>query len=98
MTQAEHKTIQNKELANETKTDMTVTKEDPEIAVNAGDLPVVTAVGIEEKADEKVPSAGGDQGPPIPAGHARFYCNKCRAVSFFSVQFDLTCLLLPCWR
>ena len=78
---------------------MTVTKEDPEIAVNAGDLPVVTAVGIEEKADGKVPSAGGDQGPPIPAGHARFYCNKCRAVSLFSVQFDLTCLrLLPWWR
>mmetsp|Transcript_27698 Transcript_27698/g.46866 ORF Transcript_27698/g.46866 Transcript_27698/m.46866 type:complete len:91 (-) Transcript_27698:737-1009(-) len=59
---------------------MTVTKEEPEIAVNGG-LPVVTAVGIEEKADEKVSSAagGGNQGPPIPAGHARFYCNKCRA-------------------
>lgn len=56
---------------------MTVTKEEPEIAVNGG-LPVVTAVGIEEKADEKVSSAagGGNQGPPIPAGHARFYCNS----------------------
>jgi hypothetical protein len=66
------------------KANMTVTKEDPEIVVNADDLPVVTAVGIEEKADEKVASAaaGGNQGPPIPAGHARFYCNKCRAVSF----------------
>eukprot|EP00985_Skeletonema_marinoi_P021627 scaffold13373_cov109-Skeletonema_marinoi.AAC.2 len=53
---------------------MTVTKEEPEIAVNGG-LPVVTAVGIEENADEKVSSAagGGNQGPPIPAGHARFY-------------------------
>ena len=61
---------------------MTVKKEDPEIAVNAADnLPVVTAVGIEEKADEKVAGGGGNQGPPIPAGHARFYCNKCRAVS-----------------
>ena len=63
---------------------MTVTKEEPEIAVNAADnLPVVTAVGIEEKADEKVTGGGGggNQGPPIPAGHARFYCNKCRAVS-----------------
>ncbi len=71
---------------------MTVTKEEPEIAVNAGDLPVVTAVGIEEKTDEKVPSSGGTQGPPIPAGHARFYCNKCRAVSFTysRVQFELT--------
>ena len=65
---------------NEVKTNMTVTKEEPEIAVN-GALPVVTAVGIEEKADEKVSSAAGNQGPPIPAGHGRFYCNKCRAVS-----------------
>lgn len=69
---------------------MTVTKEDPEIVVNADDLPVVTAVGIEEKADEKVPSAGGDQGPPIPAGHARFYCNKCRAVSFQCASVELS--------
>ena len=62
---------------------MTVTKEEPEIAVNAADnLPVVTAVGIEEKADDKVAGGGNNQGgPPIPAGHARFYCNKCRAVS-----------------
>ena len=63
---------------------MTITKEDPEIAVNT-DLPVVTAVGIEEKVDENVASgtAGGEnQGPPVPAGHARFYCSKCRTVSF----------------
>jgi len=56
---------------------MTVTKADPEIAINADNLPVVTAVGIEEKADEKVASAPA--GNPIPAGHARFYCNKCCA-------------------
>ena len=65
---------------------MTVTKEEPEIAVNAADnLPVVTAVGIEEKADDKVAGGGNNNqgGPPIPAGHARFYCNKCRAVSTF---------------
>ena len=64
-------------LTKSKRTNMTVTKEEPEIAVNGG-LPVVTAVGIEEKADEKVSSAagGGNQGPPIPAGHARFYCNS----------------------
>eukprot|EP00986_Skeletonema_menzelii_P003926 scaffold1277_cov137-Skeletonema_menzelii.AAC.9 len=71
---------------------MTITKEDPEIAVNADNLPVVTAVGIEEKADEKVPSAGGNQGPPIPAGHARFFCNKCRAIYYRG------CFWRICWE
>mmetsp|Transcript_27697 Transcript_27697/g.46863 ORF Transcript_27697/g.46863 Transcript_27697/m.46863 type:complete len:93 (-) Transcript_27697:1092-1370(-) len=89
---------------------MTVTKEEPEIAVNGG-LPVVTAVGIEEKADEKVSSAagGGNQGPPIPAGHARFYCNSefymiicCSLnrndcvychVSFDMIKYDYRCIV-----
>ena len=65
---------------------MTVTKEDPDIVVNAEDLPVVTAVGIEgddeKKANEKLGGGANEGGgPPIPPGHARFYCNKCRAVS-----------------
>ena len=61
---------------------MTITKEDPEIAVNT-DLPVVTAVGVEEKVDEN--AASGTAGPPVPAGHARFYCSKCRTVSSLSL-------------
>ncbi len=68
---------------------MTVTKEDSDIVVNAEDLPVVTAVGIEDddkKANGKLGGGGGGGaneggGPPIPPGHARFYCSKCRAVS-----------------
>jgi hypothetical protein len=62
---------------------MTVTKEDPDIVVNAEDLPVVTAVGIEDddkKANGKLGANEGG-GPSIPPGHARFYCSKCRAVS-----------------
>lgn len=74
---------------------MTVTKADPEIAINADNLPVVTAVGIEEKADEKVASAAA--GNPIPAGHARFYCNKCRAVSFtYKILTQYDHLILGC--
>ena len=67
---------------------MTVTKEDPDIVVNAEDLPVVTAVGIEDddkKANGKLGGGGEGAneggGPPIPPGHARFYCSRCRAVS-----------------
>ena len=63
---------------------MTVTKEDPDIVVNAEDLPVVTAVNIEDddkKANGKLGGGGEGGGPPIPPGHARFYCSKCRAVS-----------------
>lgn len=61
---------------------MTVTEYDkgdePEIVVNAEpDANMVTAVGVEE-----VKKPGGT-GPsiPIPAGHSRFYCSKCRTVS-----------------
>jgi hypothetical protein len=61
---------------------MTVTKEDPEIAINADDVPTVTAVAADD-GGKKVSSAGSGTGPPIPPGHGRFYCNKCRAVSFF---------------
>mmetsp|Transcript_5800 Transcript_5800/g.12756 ORF Transcript_5800/g.12756 Transcript_5800/m.12756 type:complete len:98 (+) Transcript_5800:46-339(+) len=64
---------------------MTVTKEDkgdePEIVVNAEpDANMVTAVGVEEmkKPDTGVGGGGGNE-PPIPAGHSRFYCSKCRS-------------------
>lgn len=59
---------------------MTVTKEeDAEIVVNA-EPEMATAVGVEEK----VGSGGGGKNnePPIPAGHSRFYCSKCRSVSW----------------
>ncbi|KAL7476502.1 hypothetical protein ACHAW6_002361 [Cyclotella cf. meneghiniana] len=64
---------------------MTVTKEgaEPEITVDAtldqGE-PLATAVGVEtgvEKPDAG--AAGGSNESPIPAGHSRFYCSKCRA-------------------
>jgi hypothetical protein len=64
---------------------MTVTKDDPEIAINADDVPTVTAVAADD-GGKKVSSAvgsGTNGAPPIPPGHGRFYCNKCRAVSFF---------------
>mmetsp|Transcript_7623 Transcript_7623/g.13979 ORF Transcript_7623/g.13979 Transcript_7623/m.13979 type:complete len:97 (+) Transcript_7623:58-348(+) len=62
---------------------MTVSKqEEPEIAVspvdskNAADANLVTAVATEETSN---PTAGGGSNEaPIPAGHSRFYCSKCR--------------------
>ena len=67
---------------------MTITEknnEEPEIVVNAEhDATMVTAVGVEEM---KTPAGGFNSGgggsnePPIPVGHSRYYCSKCRAVS-----------------
>ena len=64
---------------------MTITKgEDEEIVVNAEfDANMVTAVGVEEKVD----SGGGggkNNEPPIPPGHSRYYCSKCRSVSILT--------------
>ena len=74
----------NKETA-ETKAAMTLNKDqhEPEIVVTAvPDSGMVTAVGIEEK--QPAFGAGGPPGrgnePPIPLGHSRFYCSKCRSV------------------
>ena len=89
---------------------MTVTKEEePEIVVTAvPDASLPTAVGAEEtkKADGGVGVAAGGRAnePPIPPGHSRYYCSKCRSVSenavfrapsipFLSVIF----LLHPCF-
>ena len=36
---------------------------------------MITAVGVKE---DGIPAAAG---PPVPPGHARFYCEKCRSVS-----------------
>lgn len=63
---------------------MTVTKEDkgePDIVVNAEpDATMATAVGVEEKTGGGSGAGGGSNEPPIPAGHSRFYCSKCRSV------------------
>jgi len=71
----------------ETKAAMTLNKDqpyEPEVVVTAvPDSGMVTAVGIEEK--QPTFGAGGPPGrgnePPIPLGHSRFYCSKCRSVS-----------------
>ena len=60
---------------------MTVTKEeDAEIVVNA-EPEMATAVGVEEKVGSGGGGVGKNNEPPIPAGHSRFYCSKCRSVS-----------------
>ena len=65
---------------------MTVTKDDkgdePDIVVNAEhDATMVTAVGVEEKPGVSGGAGGKGNEPPIPPGHSRFYCSKCRSVS-----------------
>ena len=40
---------------------------------------------------DAVPAA--DDGPPIPPGHQRFFCEKCRAVRWY-IHTDLKLLLL----
>ena len=61
---------------------MTVTKEDPEITVNATpeNEPLATAVGVATGVEKPTAGGAGNE-PPIPAGHSRFYCSKCRSVS-----------------
>ena len=66
---------------------MTITKgEDEEIVVNAEpDANMVTAVGVEEKVDSAGGAGGGKNNePPIPPGHSRYYCSKCRSVSILT--------------
>ena len=63
---------------------MTITKDvkggEPEIVFNAEpDSTMVTAVGVEEKPGGDS-GAGGSNESPIPVGHSRFYCSKCRSV------------------
>ena len=50
--------------------------DEAEIVVNAE--PLETAVGVQEVAK---PTAAGGKSTPAPAGHARYYCEKCRLVS-----------------
>mmetsp|Transcript_33413 Transcript_33413/g.80809 ORF Transcript_33413/g.80809 Transcript_33413/m.80809 type:complete len:98 (-) Transcript_33413:299-592(-) len=62
---------------------MTITKDEkggePEIVFNAEpDSTMVTAVGVEEKPGGDS-GAGGSNESPIPVGHSRFYCSKCRS-------------------
>ncbi|EJK44197.1 hypothetical protein THAOC_37286 [Thalassiosira oceanica] len=71
---------------------MTVTDSkggDPEITLNAvPDPTLATAVGVYEQdakpdgsGKQDQATGGAPSGPPIPVGHSRFYCNKCRTVS-----------------
>ncbi|KAL3817790.1 hypothetical protein ACHAXA_005823 [Cyclostephanos tholiformis] len=58
----------NKELPNEQEVVVTATP----------DSDMVTAVGIEEKQSAfGAPGRGNET--PIPLGHSRFYCSKCRS-------------------
>ncbi len=65
---------------------MTLTKEDnnysSDIVVTAEpetDAAVVTATAVAFEGGDSGVGQGNE--PPIPPGHARFYCSKCRAVS-----------------
>jgi hypothetical protein len=74
---------------------MTVTKEDPEITVNATPEPLATAVGVATGVEK--PAGGASNEPPIPAGHSRFYCSKCRSVSFYAMSRNLI-VYYVCYR
>ena len=83
---------------------MTITKDDNAnessdiVTVNAEpDATMVTAVAFEEKSNNNGGGGGVGQGnePPIPEGHARFYCSKCRAVSFLRLC-DNNCRVWEC--
>lgn len=63
---------------------VTSTKEgkfdEAEIVVNAELVALETAVGVQEVVKPDV-AGGKSNEPPIPEGHARNYCEKCRLVS-----------------
>lgn len=59
---------------------MTVTTKKDDVADNKIDEPEIVATAI--PAGPAASSNGGSgKEPPIPAGHSRFYCNKCHTVS-----------------
>lgn len=66
---------------------MTLTKEDnnsADIVVTAEpdtDAAAVVTTATAVAFEEEKPGVGRGNEPPIPPGHARFYCSKCRAVS-----------------
>ena len=75
---------------------MTVTdSKEPEITLNAvpDDPTLATAVGVVTQdvkpggGKQEQAAGGAPSGPPIPAGHSRFYCNKCRTVSIAPACF-----------
>ena len=75
---------------------MTVTdSKEPEITLNAvpDDPTLATAVGVVTQdvkpggGKQEQAAGGAPSGPPIPAGHSRFYCNKCRTVSIAPARF-----------
>lgn len=53
-------------------------KEDEEIVVPMAVEPIASA---EPAGNAETPSkTEADSGPPVPEGHTRYYCNKCRTV------------------
>ena len=87
------------------KSTMTVTKEgaEPEIAVSPidpsnADPNMVTAVAMAEtnKPDGQGVGGGGSNEAPIPAGHSRFYCSKCRVVRACCILEILLCDYFNC--
>ena len=66
---------------------MTVTKEDDKIASQGGEVsyePEIVATAV----PAGVSATGGGTEAPVPAGHARFYCNKCHTVRFSCRAYD----------
>ncbi len=63
---------------------MTLNKEqthENEVVVTAvPDMDMITAIGIEEKQSAHGGAPGRGNEAPIPLGHSRFYCSKCRSV------------------
>ena len=54
---------------------MTVTEKEKAYDGGKGEYISVTAVPVPSEKD------GKDGGPPIPADHSRYYCEKCHSVS-----------------
>lgn len=76
---------------------MTITKEDNNsagIVVTAepdtdASMVTATAVAFDEKPTTGVGGVGQGNEAPIPPGHARFYCSKCRAVRENDYSYDI---------
>lgn len=53
---------------------------EPEIAVTATAIPQQS---YDAAAPTGAAASGDTGGPPIPAGHSRYYCSKCHTVRTF---------------
>ena len=65
---------------------MSSAKEDDKMYANAEGEPEIVATAVPAGV---APPTGSE--PPIPAGHSRFYCNKCHTVRMrdVSLAFEL---------